>query len=185
MTGTDALVTACVEARGESDSPGAVREVLARYVTERAPIGDADDLRAGLHILYRSSDLTVLNVVWPPLMTLFPHDHRMWAAIGIYRGREDNAFYRRSGASLVPSGAKELLDGAVLMLGADVIHGVHNPAQHSYTGAIHVYGGDFVGTPRSQWAPPELTEQPYDLEAVQQEFRRVEAAFRSGDVAEP
>jgi predicted metal-dependent enzyme (double-stranded beta helix superfamily) len=183
--GTDALVTACLEALRESDSPGAVREVLARFVADRAPIGDADDPTVGLQILYRSSDLTVLNVVWPPLMTLFPHDHRMWAAIGIYRGREDNAFYRRSGSSLVPSGTKELADGAVLTLGADVIHSVHNPAQHSYTGAIHVYGGDFVGTPRSQWDPPELSEQPYDLEAVQREFRRAEAAFRSSATSGP
>ena len=29
---------------------------------------------------------------------LYPHDHRMWAAIGIYAGQEDNAFYRRTGA---------------------------------------------------------------------------------------
>jgi predicted metal-dependent enzyme (double-stranded beta helix superfamily) len=129
--------------------------------------------------LYRAPNLTVLDVVWPPHMTLFPHDHRMWAAIGIYGGREDNAFYRRDGGELVPSGRRELLDGAVLLLGDDVIHSVHNPAQSSYTGAIHVYGGDFVGTPRSQWDPETLAEQPYDLAAVREEFDRAEQAFRS------
>jgi hypothetical protein len=65
------------------------------------------------------------------------------------------------------------------MLGDDVIHSVHNPARYSYTGAIHIYGGDFVGTPRSQWDPSTLTEHPYDLETVQNEFHRAEAVFRA------
>lgn len=182
MTATDALVTSCVEALSESNSRGAVREVLARFVADRALTGDADETTVGLHIMYRSSDLTVLNVIWPPLMNLFPHDHRMWAAIGIYLGREDNAFYRRSGTSLVRSGGKELADRDVILLGDDVIHSVQNPARYSYTGAIHVYGGDFVGTPRSQWDPANLKEEPYDLVSVRREFGRAEAAFRSSRV---
>ena len=119
----------------------------------------------------------MLNVIWPPLMTLYPHDHRMWAAIGIYSGREDNAFYRRNKGSLVPSGGRSLTERAVLLLGADVIHSVHNPAALSYTGAIHVYGGDFVGTPRSQWDSDTLTEGPYDLGAVRQELTAPNAHF--------
>jgi predicted metal-dependent enzyme (double-stranded beta helix superfamily) len=176
LTQTDDLVAACLEAISESDPKGAIRDVLSRFVTSRA---EPEEMTVGLHILYRSSDLTVLNVIWPPLMTLFPHDHRMWAAIGIYGGREDNAFYRRDGDSLVSSGGRELTDGAVLLLGADVIHSVHNPAPRSYTGAIHVYGGDFVGTPRSQWDPDTLREQPYDLDVVRREFDRAEQTFRS------
>jgi predicted metal-dependent enzyme (double-stranded beta helix superfamily) len=123
-------------------------------------------------------------VIWPPLMSLFPHNHRMWAAIGIYAGREDNAFYRRSGCSLVPSGGKELSDGAVMMLGDDVIHSVSNPAPLSYTGALHIYGGDFVGAPRSQWDAETLQEQPYDLDAVRREFDRAERAYKAEEVDE-
>jgi predicted metal-dependent enzyme (double-stranded beta helix superfamily) len=180
MIRTDDLVAACIEAVSEGDPRGAVRDVLERYVTDRTATGDrSDSATAGLHILHRSQDLTVLNVIWPPRMMLFPHDHRMWAAIGIYGGREDNAFYRRDGGSLVASGGRELAEGAVLLLGDVAIHSVHNPAPSSYTGAIHVYGGDFVGTPRSQWDPDTLTEQRYDLDAVQREFTRAERAFRS------
>ena len=29
-------------------------------------------------------------------MALNPHEHRMWAVIGMYGGQEDNAFYRRA-----------------------------------------------------------------------------------------
>jgi len=180
MATTDDLVAACEDAMAEPDLRGAVREILTRSVADQRLADDLKRPSAGLNVLYRSPDLTVLNVIWPPLMSLFPHDHRMWAAIGIYGGREDNAFYRRSGNSLVPSGGKELTDGAVLLLGDDVIHAVHNPAQSSYTGAIHVYGGDFVGTPRSQWDAEMLQEQPYDLDAVRQEFDRAERAFQTG-----
>ena len=52
---------------------------------------------AGITVLHQADDLTVLHVVWAPKMAIYPHDHRMWAAIGIYAGAEDNAFYRRTG----------------------------------------------------------------------------------------
>lgn len=185
MTGTDELVRACIEALSESNRRAAMREVLARFVADSPLTSDENEVSAGLHIIYRSSDLTILNVVWPPLMTLFPHDHRMWAAIRIYQGREDNTFYRRSGVSVVPSGGKELTVGDVFLLGDEVIHSVRNPAQHSYTGAIHVYAGDFVGTPRSQWDPPKLTEHPYDIEVVRREFDRAEASFRENSAPGP
>jgi predicted metal-dependent enzyme (double-stranded beta helix superfamily) len=180
MGTTDELVAACVDAMTEPDPRRAVREILSRSVADRQLADALEQPSAGLNVLYRSPDLTVLNVIWPPLMSLFPHDHRMWAAIGIYGGREDNAFYRRNGTSLVPSGGKELLGGAVILLGDDVIHAVHNPARSSYTGAIHVYGGDFVATSRSQWDAETLVEQPYDLDAVRQEFDRAERAFQVG-----
>jgi predicted metal-dependent enzyme (double-stranded beta helix superfamily) len=180
MATTDELVSSFVDAMTEPDPRGAVRETLSRFIADRQLTDALGRPSAGLNVLYRSADLTVLNVIWPPLMSLFPHNHRMWAAIGIYGGREDNAFYRRNGDSLVPSGGRELMDRGVLLLGDDVIHAVHNPASSSYTGAIHVYGGDFVGTPRSQWDPTTLLEQPYDLDAVRQEFDRAELAFRTG-----
>jgi len=179
MTTTDDVVTACIDAMIESDPRDAVREILARSVIDRRLTDTLKDPSAGLNVLYRSADLTILNVIWPPFMTLFPHDHRMWAAIGIFGGREDNAFYRRSGNSLVPSGGTELTEGVVQLLGDDVIHSVHNPARSSYTGALHIYGGDFVGTPRSQWDAETLKEQPYDLDGVHQEFDRAERAFRT------
>jgi hypothetical protein len=38
------------------------------------------------------------------------------------------------------------------------------------TGAIHVYGGDFVNEPRSQWGPGPMEERPYDVAEAQQQF---------------
>jgi len=177
MIATDDLVAACVHAMAESDPKAAVREILTRCVADRR-FGDAlAGPSAGFNVLYRSPELTVLNVIWRPLISQIPHDHLIRAAIGIYGGQENNAFYCRSGGSIVPSGGKELVDGSVLLLGDDVIHSVHNPARSSHTGAIHVYGGDLLGTPRSQWDADTLEEQPYDLDARRQEFNQAERNF--------
>lgn len=166
------LVDECIKAAEEGDARLAVRDVLARAVADRQRLVAAlGEPTPGLHLLHRSPTLTVIDVVWPPGISLFPHDHRMWAAIAIYGGQEDNAFYRRQERAIVPSGGKELREGEVLLLGDDAIHAVSNPARR-YTGAIHVYGGDFVDTPRSQWDAESLTEAPYDLDAVLREFDR-------------
>ena len=174
----DELVAGCVEAVAEQDRHLALREVLERAVADDQLINSLIRPEGGLNNLYASSELTVLNVIWPPNISLYPHDHRMWAAIGIYRGREDNAFYRRQGATIVESGGKTLSEGDVQFLGDDAIHGVHNPAR-DYTGAIHVYGGDFFEVPRSQWDAVTLEEAPYDVVAVRREFEQAERDFHA------
>jgi len=99
----------------------------------------------------------------------------MWAAIGIYGGQEDNAFFRRADDGLVASGGKQLHDGDVILLGDDVIHAVTNPSR-GCTGAIHIYGGDFVNQPRSEWDPVTLQERPFDLEHAREQFASANAA---------
>ena len=134
--------------------------------------------QAGITFLHRADELTILHVVWAPGMRLFPHDHRMWACIGIHDGREDNQFFRRSeqGSGLVDSGGKRLDETDVVLLGDDTVHSVTNPLRVP-TGAIHVYGGDFVAQPRSQWVPPALTEQPYDVDVVNRVFAEANDAW--------
>ena len=178
MVTVEELVAECMEAVAESDPRAAVREVLARAVASRELADGFGGPTAGLTVLHNATNLTVLNVVWPPGFSIFPHDHRMWVGIGIYGGREDNAFYRRRAGTIVGSGGKQLLQGDVQLLGDDVIHAVHNPSR-SYTGAIHVYGGDFIATSRSQWDAETLEEQPYDLEAVRREFARAEQGLNT------
>ena len=101
--------------------------------------------RAEIQKLYQSETLTILNVIWAPKMTIMPHDHRMWAVIGVYSGREDNIFWRRvpgvGGGKLEAAGARALSTGDAEPLGHNIIHSVTNPIRR-LTGAIHVYGGD-------------------------------------------
>ena len=134
---------------------GQFERSLSRVVTDGALTERRAEFTVGLHILYRSEDLTVLNVVWPPLMTLFPHDHRMWAAIGIYSGREDNAFYRRDGDRGHPFGGRELADGAVLLLGDDVIHSRPQPGPVCVYGRHSCLRGRFRGNPAKSVGPDD------------------------------
>jgi predicted metal-dependent enzyme (double-stranded beta helix superfamily) len=157
----------CGAAVRESQPALAVKEVLTRAIANPSDIDRAlgDAAKWAMRSLYRSPVLTVLQFVWPPGVKLFPHDHRMWAVIGIYGGGEDNTFFRRVPEGLAVSGGKQLRAGDVTVLGDDVIHAVANP-RRAYTAAIHVYGGDYFATHRSQWDPTTLREEPFDAEAV-------------------
>src|SRR6185436_2687489 len=136
---------------------------------------------------HRSASLTIFAATWTPAMNLMPHDHRMWALIGIYAGREDNIFWRRSSAGVTAYGAQALFEGDVGVLPADAIHSVTNPLER-FTGGINVYGGDFFATTRSQWNPETRAEEPSDgdvirgiFERANEELRRVQRAGGAGE----
>jgi predicted metal-dependent enzyme (double-stranded beta helix superfamily) len=173
MFDVDEFLASCTVCLTEPEPRLAVRDLLTRTVSRASEVADAlPPDRAGITLLHNAPDLTVIKVVWAPGMRLYPHDHRMWAAISIYGGYEDNAFYRRrpeGDGRLVESGGKRLAPGDVTLLGADTVHAVSNPMT-SPTGAIHVYGGDFVNQPRSQWPTDDAVEQAYDHRAVMEVF---------------
>ncbi len=173
----DQFVTDCRSALAADRSHKLVREVVARAVADPAAILKAlgEPSRAALQTLYRSDELTVLNIIWGPNMVLLPHDHRMWAVIGIYSGREDNIFWRRphgENGKLEAVGAKALSEGDAEPLGHNIIHSVINPIPR-LTAAIHVYGGDFFAAERSEWEPETLSERRFDPEQL---IRRFEEA---------
>ncbi|MGQ0802846.1 MAG: hypothetical protein ACT4PI_03120 [Actinomycetota bacterium] len=159
MFDVDEFVEECRGALGENEPRLAVRDLLERTVRRGDELERVLPARRGeLTPLYTGPDLTVMKVIWAPGMSIYPHDHRMWAAIGIYRGREDNTFFRRTGDEIVRSGTKESNDGDVILLGDDVVHAVENPLSEC-TGAIHVYGGDFFNREMSQWDPETLAPE--------------------------
>src|SRR5215510_3820987 len=160
-----------------------VREVVARAVSDPAAVlkGLGEPTRAGLHKLYQSDELTILNVIWAPMMTLVPHNHQMWAVIGIYTGREDNIFWRRvpggRDGKLEAAGAKALSGGDAEPLRRNIIHSVTNPIDR-LTGAIHVYGGDFFDPAhRSEWDAETLLEQSWDPQRAVARFEDANASL--------
>ena len=175
------FVADCRAAHSEDPSHRAVREVVARAVAEPGAVLKmlGEPRRGEVQKLYHSPNLTILNVVWAPYMTIFPHNHSMWAVIGVYTGREDNIFWRRTGPKVEAAGAKSLGERDVVPLGQDIIHSVTNPVPR-LTAAIHVYGGDFFTAARSQWDPETLVEGPYDGE---QTMRHFEAANSRSQLA--
>lgn len=162
----------------EADRQAAVEEVLARAVSEPRGVilGIGEPTRAGIHTLYHGEDLTILHVIWAPLMVLLPHNHNMWASIGIYSGREDNITWKREGRVIEAAGAASLSEKEIFGLPDAAIHSVTNPIK-KMTGAIHIYGGDFFASGRSEWDSESLTERPFDLEAARQTFRDANARF--------
>lgn len=176
MFDVEALVADLKASMAEGDVRAAARDVLARALVRPAEVAAAIAPAAGgLTLLHHEPDLTVINIAWAPGMRLLPHDHRMWAIIGIYDGVEDNQFYRRDGETLAETTGKRLTTGDITTLGTATIHAVANPSSR-LTGAIHVYGGDFVNEPRSQWGPDDLVERTFDMEVVTRTFADANAA---------
>jgi predicted metal-dependent enzyme (double-stranded beta helix superfamily) len=172
MFDIDRFVEDCRGALAEG--PKAVREIVARAVAEPGQVTAArgEPKRAGVTTLHRSPELTILDLVWGPRMTIRPHNHRIWAVIGIYGGREDNIFWRRCPDHpnrVDAAGAKTIGAGEVVPLGKDIIHSVTNPLPR-LTAALHVYGGDFFAPGRSEWDPENLLEQAYDAASAMQLF---------------
>jgi len=162
MFDLDQFIADCRAAVGTDPTHKSVREIVARAVSDPSGVvaGLGEPARADVQKLYTSDGLTVLNVIWGPGMTIMPHNHLMWAVIGIYTGREDNIFWRRlpgdAGGKIEAAGAKSLGPRDAEPLGRT------NPPPR-LTGAIHVYGGDFFAAARSEWDPETLLERPFDL----------------------
>lgn len=167
------FVAECIAVNEGAEAQVAVNEVLARAVstpgTVLAALGDPE--KAGLNVLLSSPTLTIFAATWTPQMNLMPHNHLMWANIGIYTGREDNIFWKRTSDGIKAFGADALFVRDTTMLPEDALHSVTNPLQR-FTGGIHIYGGDFFDTTRSQWNPETLEEEPSDGAKIREMFRR-------------
>jgi predicted metal-dependent enzyme (double-stranded beta helix superfamily) len=176
----DRFIDEVKRARKETDSQTAVQEVLQRAVSEPSAVlaGLGEPTDVGINTLYRADDLTVLNVVWAPLMVLLPHNHNMWASIGIYTGREDNIVWQRRGGVIEAAGAEALSEKETFGLPGDAIHSVTNPIG-KLTGAIHIYGGDFFAAGRSEWDAETLRERPFDIERARQVFIDANERFKA------
>ncbi len=102
------IIARCQGALREHTPVLAVRDVLDELVADQSALeqtlGPVE--LGGITPLHNAPDLTILRVAWTPGMVLNPHEHRMWAVIGMYGGQEDNAFYRRaSGGRRAASGS--------------------------------------------------------------------------------
>ncbi len=185
MFDLERFIEDCRAAVAGDPSHKAAREVVARAVAEPGAVlvGLGEPKRAEVQKLYNADDLTILNVVWAPRMTIMPHNHEMWAVIGVYTGREDNIFWRRlkdaDGGKIEAAGAQALSEKDAAPLGPDIIHSVTNPIPR-LTGAIHVYGGDFFAKERSEWDPESLLENPYDVEKNLRLFEEANQLYAAG-----
>jgi predicted metal-dependent enzyme (double-stranded beta helix superfamily) len=173
------IVARCRTALDEHTPVLAVRDVVSELVASPASLEQAlgPVEQGGITTLHHAADLTVLHVAWTPGMTINPHEHQMWAVIGMYGGQEDNTFYRRSPGGLETAGGRELPAGDVLVLGDDVIHSVAN-SRGQFAVALHVYGGDFFAVERSEWDFDTFTERARDFDGTRRLFEEANARWR-------
>jgi predicted metal-dependent enzyme (double-stranded beta helix superfamily) len=160
------LIDACRDAAEGDEPTREVSELVAAFLHQPSLprlLGDAD--RSTYEALYRGPDILVLHGVVPPTPApVAPHDHRMWAVIGVYQGLEHNdLFVRGEGGGLETVDRFTIGAGQVRTLDSSTIHSVQARGDH-YLGAIHVYGGDLFGAPRSRWI--DGVEQPMDESAL-------------------
>lgn len=175
------FVEDCRAAMKERNPETLIKDMVAEAVSDPAALMKVlgEPTRGGVNALHRSDDLTVLNLCWGPRMDLLPHNHEMWAAIGIYTGKEENTFWRRTDQGLKQMGMKEMMPKDANWLADSAIHSVINPL-NQVTAALHVYGGDFFAAERSEWDPATLEERAYDLDrnlaAFEESNRLLDAA---------
>ena len=180
MFEVDKFVEDCRAAMKDTDSPKAVREVVAEAVSNPAQLVNVlgEPTLGAVKCLHRSDDLTIINPIWAPRMTIMPHNHNMSAVIGVYTGREDNIFWRRikddPDGQIEAAGADSLGPGNAVLLGKNIIHSVTNPTG-LFASAIHVYSGNFYEEHRSEWDPEDLTEKDYDIDKNMRLFEEANA----------
>jgi predicted metal-dependent enzyme (double-stranded beta helix superfamily) len=92
------FVESCLHALDEHTPEWAVKEIVTSSMADPHELESAlgTPSVAGITTLHRLPELTILNVIWPPGIALYPHDHNLWAVIGLYGGQEDNTFYTRN-----------------------------------------------------------------------------------------
>ncbi|SDR57099.1 Predicted metal-dependent enzyme of the double-stranded beta helix superfamily [Rhizobiales bacterium GAS113] len=133
-------------------------------------MADPDAIEAGLPtisedetLLHVESGFTIFHIRLPPGVRYPPHEHGIIALLGLYRGRETNLFFRRTGRGLEQIGQKEYVSPTVAMLPADAIHAVCNQGEAAGA-ALHIYLGNLLEQERSMWHPDLVGERRYDQE---------------------
>ena len=173
MFAIESFVDQCRAALQSDDPPATVATVLRDALQDRESIAAAiktwRSTAAGPYsAVYRAPDLTILHAAVPPGFESPRHNHTMWAVIGVYEGREDNTFYRRrtDGKNEIEEvGRTAIHAGDAQVLAPDVIHRITNHATAPLQ-AIHVYGGDLLGTDRSMWDEDTDEERRFEFSAT-------------------
>jgi len=105
---------------------------------------------------------SIVSFVWGPGQSTPIHDHRVWGAIGMLRGAEENQRYRldERGLPVVSGIAERLSPGEVEKVSSrdGDIHRVSNALADSVSISIHVYGGNIGGVRRAVYTPEGLVK---------------------------
>ena len=170
----------CKRAMAESDDPQAAAAALLQATLDSH---DRRDLVATLNaaipphadigemIVHQSPELTMLFVRAPARFQSGIHDHTVFACIGQLIGSETNIAYEPTADGRLEVRSTQTVEaGQVLMLPADVIHRIENPADTPAC-ALHLYGGDFgaLAEKRSLWGSADYERQAFSFPSLLRE----------------
>ncbi|MEZ0108949.1 putative metal-dependent enzyme (double-stranded beta helix superfamily) [Catenulispora sp. EB89] len=185
----DEFVRECLQA-WEADGADAVKDVLDRTLGRGcAPVRECfgDPREAHLQVLYPGPELVIENMVWAPGMSYPAHNHNTPVMTGVYAGLEVNDFYQtqsRRGGRLQRTATVDINEGEAVLMAHDAIHRIANPNRRTFTGAFHIYMGDYLHSSRSIWYPDEGSETPASFAVTKDIFaaaNRDLAAARAAD----
>ena len=161
----DEFVRECLQA-WETEGADAVKDVLDRTLGRGcAPVRECfgDPREAHLQVLYPGPELVIENMVWAPGMSYPAHNHNTPVMTGVYAGLEVNDFYQpqsSTGGRLQRTETVDINEGEAVLMAHDAIHRIANPSRRSFTGAFHIYMGDYLHSSRSIWYPDDASETP-------------------------
>jgi predicted metal-dependent enzyme (double-stranded beta helix superfamily) len=160
----DELIRSCSGPWRTSAARVAVQHTLRSLSELRRPAGSP------LNLVYCDDHLTVLIGWWRPGLRLDPHDHHLPLVAGVFRGSEENTFYRRNSSSgLRVTRVRSLQAGQTLSMGLKGIHAVANTTS-KYVGVIQVYGGNLFAMERSEFDPVTMEERPFNAKRAAAEI---------------
>ncbi len=166
MSAIEEFVARCVSAVTADGRSEATREVVEQVVRDQR-LTEKLSLDPGVRLLHNGEDMTILHVVMAkrPLGAgePLPHNHLMWAVIGVTHGSEQNAFFERSEHTITPSNGRVVTEGEVIVMDEGAILSVKNPSTSRLSSALHIYGGHLISAEKTMWCDPGLSEQPFDL----------------------
>lgn len=147
-----AAVEALIEAGGgEPRIVAGCREAMQRLVAKDdwlpAEFAEPHPKYYQQYLLHRDSRerFSVVSFVWGPGQETPVHDHTVWGVIGLLRGGERCARFRRAGAAIVQAGEAVMLrPGEVDAVSPSIgdIHRVSNAYDDRVSVSIHAYGAD-------------------------------------------
>ena len=113
-------------------------------------------------LLHVSPSLTIYHITLSPGVQYPPHNHRMDALVGIYRGSEANLMYTLTrGDRLAASTQHRVTAPSVIHMDAHAVHAVANMGA-GRSGALHVYLGDLPAMRRQLWVGDRGEPEPFD-----------------------
>ena len=186
----DEFVRECLQA-WEADGADAVKDVLDRTLGRGcAPVRECfgDPREAHLQVLYPGPELVIENMVWAPGMSYPAHNHNTPVMTGVYAGLEVNDFYHsagpRTGGRLQRTATVDINEGEAVLMAHDAIHRIANPNRRTFTGAFHIYMGDYLHSSRSIWYPDEASETPASFAVTKDIFAAANRDLAAARAAE-